>query len=233
MSQFLAKEINGKKFIIDDKETHHIADVFRYKIGDKIKIFDGKGNKFFAVITNLSKDKTEGEIVEKILAKKQKNLILLFSPVSKSETEDLLNKCAQIGVNTFVPVITERTEHDITKKWQTKKQRWETVLLSACKQSERACLPKIEDPIKFKQAIEKYSENSLIAYEDEKEKFLSDAIKNFKENINLFIGPVGGFSQKEITAARQNKIQTVSIGVNVMRAETAAIVACGIILEKP
>ncbi|MDR0291521.1 MAG: 16S rRNA (uracil(1498)-N(3))-methyltransferase [Elusimicrobium sp.] len=226
MPQYQA-EIAGGKFIIKGGEARHLTGVMRAKNGDGIKIFDGV-KKYSAVIESAGKTLVQGSITGEIPLKlPPKNLTLCFSPVGRTETEEILDKGAQLGVRAFLPVITKRTEHDVSKKWDSKNDRWRAVILAAVKQCETSLIPQILPPQKFENAL---AAGDIIAYEKETNTPLSKIISG-KKDIRIFIGPVGGFTEREIELALGRGAQTAALGVNIMRAETAALAAAAIALS--
>jgi 16S rRNA (uracil1498-N3)-methyltransferase len=224
-------------FFVDGDEAHHIIDVRREKVGNTVKIFDGQGNKYLAQISDMDKKakSVSGNIIEKINhSVSDIELTLCFAPVSRTSMETILDSCTQAGVRTFQPVITEFSDKKITDKWENKLKRWNTIVLSACKQCEVANIPTIKKPIDFDTALKTYSPG-IVAWESEKEQsvdsallfFATDNIKKF----SLFIGPEGGFSNKEISLAKNHDYKIASLGKQILKAETAAIVGSGIILR--
>jgi len=230
MPQYLAK-ITDKKFFIDGDEARHLSAVSRAQAGDVIKIFDGTGGQFEAKINLLNKKNIEGEILKILPVRVQKRkLTLCFAPVSRAALEEVLDKCTQTGVYAFQPVITERTEHDILKKLDNKIERWSSVILSAVKQCETPLIPKIYAPLKFADALKKYP-RGYFAYEKETQNALSLAALKEEKEISVFIGPVGGFTDGEARQAAQSGLKTITLGANIMRAETAAVAASVLLLQ--
>lgn len=230
MPQYLA-DIREDKFKILSEEAKHLVAATRAQTGDEINIFDGKGQQFKAVIEIAEKSFVSGKIIREITARPAAhNLTLCFAPVSKQALEEVLDKCTQLGVRAFQPVFTARTEHDILKRWENKKERWEQIILAAVKQCGVASIPALMDPVKFKDAFFKEDTN-IIAYEGEQSRKLSETIKTAGKDIKIFIGPVGGFTKEEVEFALSCGALTATLGANIMRAETAAIAAAAIIME--
>ena len=136
MPQYLA-DIKEKEFFIEGAEAHHLAGVARHKEGDEITVFDGKGKQYTARITRIQKDFVRGELLKQLTIKKSAiSLELCFAPTSRTTLEDVLDKCTQLGVMSFQPIWTARSEYDLSKKWEQKTERWNQIILSACKQSQ-------------------------------------------------------------------------------------------------
>ncbi|WP_424246022.1 16S rRNA (uracil1498-N3)-methyltransferase [Elusimicrobium posterum] len=230
MPQYLA-DIKENKFKIISEEAKHLVAAVRAKEGDEITIFDGKGAQYKAVIEIAEKQFVSGRITARISAKPARfDLTLCFAPVSKNALEEVLDKGTQLGVTCFIPVFTARTEHDILKRWENKKERWEQIIIAAVKQCGVPVIPVLREPAKFKEAFSKTDLN-IMAYEGEEKIKLSEVLKDAPKDIRIFIGPAGGFTPDEVDFARAQNARFATLGNNIMRAETAAIAAAAIIMQ--
>lgn len=231
MPQYLA-EIKNNTFSLSKEEARHLK-VARIHAGDEIKIFDGLGSKYLAKADIVTDKSASGTIIKEIpYTEPKREVILCFSAISRPATEDLLDKCTQAGVYAFQPVISARSDSDLLKKWETKKERWRHILVSACKQCERAKIPLILEPLPFEEAIISVMP-SLICYEDEQKTSILQGLEPVKKakSIGLFIGPEGGYTEQEIALAKIRKMTAVTLGNNILRAETAAVTACWAALQ--
>ena len=115
MPQYLA-DIKEKEFFILNEEARHLTRVARHQEGDEIRVFDGKGKQFTARITRVQKDFVRGDLLEPIPLKKSAlSLQLCFAPTSRNTLEEVLDKCTQLGVSSFQPISTRRSEYDLLK----------------------------------------------------------------------------------------------------------------------
>ena len=178
MPQYLA-DIKEKEFFIEGAEAHHLAGVARHKEGDEITVFDAKGKQYTARITRVQKDFVRGELLKRLTIKKSAiSLELCFAPTSRTTLEDVLDKCTQLGVTSFQPISTARSEYDLSKKWLDKVVRWQQIILSACKQCSRAEVPVLKAPLPFEKCVAQPDRPSLLAYEAEDKHTLSWSICN-------------------------------------------------------
>ena len=156
----------------------------------------------------------------------RRDIHLYFSAISRASVEDLLDKCTQAGVYAFRPVISARSDADLLKKWDTKKDRWQSILLAACKQCETPRIPIIHAPVDFKTALNTPMP-AIVCYEGETKNPIIEALGKIPSGpIAIFIGPEGGYSADEAKAFAAAKIIPVTLGANILRAETAALAAC-------
>ena len=232
MPQYLA-DIKEKEFFIEGPEAHHLSDVARHKEGDEITVFDGKGKQFFARITRVQKNFVRGELLRAIAIKKSAiSLELCFAPTSRGTLEDVLDKCTQLGVTSFQPIITARSEYDLSKKWEGKQERWNQIILSACKQCSRGQVPILKAPTSFEKCVAESDKPSLLAYEAEDTHTLAWGLEKLgaPASLRIYIGPAGGWTDEEVTVAAQYGVLPVTLGPHILRAETACISACAKLL---
>lgn len=230
------EEIKGSCVSISGKDAHHIVDVLRLKEGTSVILSDGKlvydaiiekiidNNKVNLIIENSQEQNVESPID-----------IILYQGMPKSDKmEFILQKNTEIGVKRFVPTLTEFSIVKLNDKNTVHKMnRWQKVVYEASKQSGRAVVPDVLMPIDFNNAVleSKNYDLSIIPYEKEMGTDIKDIEKLYKniKNIAVFIGPEGGFSEKEIDLAKNNGISPITLGPRILRTETAAIVVCSLL----
>lgn len=230
MDYFFSEEItkNQKFFTLKNDEAHHCINVLRKKIGDFIKIINGKGTVFTVKIVNIFKDACELEIIDYEDKEKLFNIHIAISPTKNIDRfEWFIEKSTEIGVDIITPIICKRSE-----RRNVKIERLEKLIVAAVKQSGRYYKPRINSLITFdKFLIQNKNDKSLklIAHcYDTPKKRLND-IKIDNNEVTILIGPEGDFSEEEIKFAIANDYISITLGENRLRTETAGIVACNII----
>ena len=211
-------------FIFDKEESKHIIKVLRKKESDILHVTNGLGFLFITEITIASDTRCTVKInsIEKQEAQKF-HLHLAVAPTKMNERyEWFLEKATEIGIQEITPIICEHSERKVIKT-----DRFQKILESAMKQSLHYYLPKLNEPISFKDFIkQKQSGQLFIAHcEETDKKSLKNELK-VNQDITILIGPEGDFSVKEIQLAIDNKFIPVSLGATRLRTETAAVVAC-------
>lgn len=212
--------------IRDADEIHHMRDVVRLRQGMDINIFDGTGNEYSGEIKKLSRDFAVIVIKSK---RENKNYfpfnVVLYQAIPKKNKMDLIvEKAVELGVDTIVPVITERTV-SLSKAgpWI---ERWSRIARAASKQCGRAKLALISEPTDFNKALIESGENDLVIFAalDKHAKSLKDILQRpVTGTVSVFVGPEGDFSQSEISMAKENNYSICSLGEFIFRVETAAI----------
>jgi len=187
-------------------------------------VTNGLGILFKTEITLASDSKCTVKIV--FIEKTEPSKYYLHLAVAPTKMNDryewFLEKATEIGVSEITPIICEHSERKIIKT-----ERFDKIIQSAMKQSNQMYLPKLNDPILFKDFIKiENNDTKFIAHcEENEKKSLKESLKP-KTNATILIGPEGDFSKKEIQMALDNKYLPISLGNTRLRTETAAIIAC-------
>jgi len=195
-------------------------------MGDEILATDGLGNKIVGSIIGIDKKSTLIEIIEKTpMPKNDWELSVAIAPTkNNARFEWFLEKATEIGIQQIYPFISQYSERKVLKK-----ERCEKILISAMKQSMQFYLPKLHPLSSLEEVIRLQSNGKkYLAYVQENEHLLKEEYTKGEDAI-IFIGPEGGFSQKEVELALSQGTSIVSIGKNRLRTETAGIVATLII----
>jgi 16S rRNA (uracil1498-N3)-methyltransferase len=214
-----------KSFSFDKEESRHIVRVLRKNTGDELLLTNGREQLFWATVV-LANDKKCVADISKWEARPKTwdyELHIAMAPTKMNDRfEWFLEKATEIGIDEITPLFCDHSERK-----QVKMERMEKVVIAAMKQSLKFKLPKINEPVKFKDFIvNKDWDLGLIAHcqEDDK-KHLQDLIRE-KKKIMILIGPEGDFSKREIEEAISLEISPISLGESRLRTETAGVVAC-------
>ena len=223
---------NDGRYYIRGADFNHIKNVLRMKIGDKFLIScDGKSD--LCQLETYEAEAAIAQIVEENYSDNELPIrIHLFQGLPKSDKMELIiQKCVELGVSDITPVEMSRCVVKLEEKKKSSKQtRWQAIAESAAKQSKRNVVPTVHSVIPFSQAIKSSSDIMIIPYENEDGMAATvSVLKDIKHNmtVGIFIGPEGGFDEKEIELARENSGRIISLGKRILRTETAAITAVG------
>ena len=230
------ENISTTNFIIDGSEVGHLSRVLRKQIGDKIQVFDGSGMVYSGKIQEVSVERIVCEIISFENMPARKVNLKLYQAVPKGDKFDwLVEKAVELGVSSICPLISERS---ILKDIGTAKiERWKRIALAAEKQSKQANCIEISEPIDFIKAVSSVNSGafSIIPWESEDSNSIESAFANINYtspiSVNVFIGPEGGFSIKEIDIAKSYGVTPVTLGKNILRSETAGLLASTLVLN--
>lgn len=216
--------INSSEFSFDKEESKHISKVLRKKEGDILFVTNGLGNLFHSEIILASEKKCTVKITKTETQKPTEFYThIAVAPTKMNERfEWFLEKSTEIGIHEITPIICDHSERKLIKT-----ERFDKIIQSAMKQSNQFYLPKLNEPISFKDFINKKNDGVLcIAHCEETNKTLLKEIARPKTKHTILIGPEGDFSTKEIELALKNDYIPISLGNTRLRTETAALVAC-------
>lgn len=226
--------ISESAVVITGKPVHQIRVVLRLGAGDRITVLDNMGWQYEIEIRKVGSTRVEGRIIAKSPADAEpRSKITLYQALLKgSNFEFVLQKCTEIGVSSFVPLICERC---VAGAPDSKMGRWTSIITEAAEQSKRGKLPVLQSPMSFTDACKSASGISLLPWEGEKVRGIGNMLRSHQKirndsAISIFVGPEGGFSTHEVEFARSCGIVPVSLGHRILRAETAGLVAATITL---
>ncbi|KAA1190419.1 16S rRNA (uracil(1498)-N(3))-methyltransferase [Pseudohalioglobus sediminis] len=223
----------GSRYDLEPGPSQHLARALRMQVGDLLTLFDGRGGEYRATIDAISKKQVtvltsahEARDVESPLS------IHLGIAVSRGDRMDwVVQKATELGVGAITPLLTERTEVRLSgERLARKVAHWQQVVVSACEQSGRNTVPRV--------ATLTASGDWLGSVDAEQKLVLHhrassvDAPAGRPATLALLIGPEGGLSDDEITAAEQAGFRSVSLGRRVLRTETAPIAALAILQSR-
>lgn len=228
MQQYFAKDA---KLTLDPSDIHHIKNVMRMKKEDLIRIvFDNA--IYICKLTNVNHD-FSFEVVDKITAKKGNlNITVAFSLIKEQKLNYLLQKATEVGANAFIPLNTKRSVVKIeTKKEKGKIERWTKICKEAAEQSNRADVPKMHNITELKSLCDGEFDLKLLCSLNENTKNIKKVLQKNNKCVRILLvtGPEGGFDPSEEKMLIKNGFQSVSLGDNVMRAETASVAAISMI----
>ena len=231
MELFYSNDIEGGICRLDKDESGHCAKVLRHRCGDEISVIDGCGALYKCRITC---DNPKG--VEAIVLTCEENwgghpytLHMAVCPTKNNDRyEWFAEKACEVGLDRISPVIGEHSERRIFKT-----PRLEKILVSAAKQSLKAAVPAVSEPVSVKEFIQESADTDalkLIAYCFEDERVPRRSIKEVLEgfdgtDIIVMIGPEGDFSKAEAEMALEHGFIPVHLGASRLRTETAALTA--------
>ena len=207
------------------EEFHHISHVFRHKKHDVIALVNGKGLKAKAAIKDITKKSLILEINELIhVQKPARKVACAFSLLKNKNDLLIVEKLTELGVSDLFPL---QTKNSVKLSKENTKDKMIKTAISAIKQCDNAWLPNIHDVMNLETVLAKIGESGytpFVASEMIPEQTLYSALSSPKD-VCIIIGPEGGFDTSEFALFNQRSIQQVSISINILRAETAAICA--------
>lgn len=213
--------LNQSVHVLSEEESKHACRVLRLKEGDEFAVLDGKGTEFTTRIIEANPKKCRIEILNtRTETAPSYSIHVAIAPTKNNDRiEWFLEKATEIGITEITLLLCKNNERK-----HTKEERLEKILISAMKQSKRLFLPKLNPLTPFKDFIDKHPKG-LIAHCYEGVKTTIE--RDFEVyDCPLLIGPEGDFTQQEVDLALKNGYNTLTLGENRLRTETAGLYAC-------
>ena len=250
------KIIENRIYILNKENNHHILNVMRKKIGDKIDIVDTINNNIYTakiinnnpleldILLTTSLDKNSDNNINNV----KLNITIYQAIAKKDRLEYLIEKGTELGIKKFKFVEFTRNVVKLNddKKKEHKIIRWTKIAESASKQSKQTFIPEIsiveniiQDITESKNQAEQNNQKmyTLLLYENEQDTILKKELskiflENTKQttiNINIIVGPEGGITEEEVLKFSNIGAKIITLGNNIFRTETAGLVLATII----
>jgi len=221
--------------IADPRELHHLLDVLRVKVGDRLECADGAGRAYAGAIRRCSRR----GIVMKISERSDEStpalrLTLAQALIRPERFEWVIQKATELGVEAITPLMTRRTIVRLaTGRLDHKLSRWQRIIREAAKQCGRATLPTIASPQELRAAVGSLDPQACVLMPT-----LATTAPSLNEELKarsgvkavvVLIGPEGDFTPEEVALAQRHGARPVSLGGLTLRSETAAIATLAIL----
>lgn len=226
-----SQQKQGNSIILTSDQDHYLRRVLRFRDNDEFVAMDGKGSCWLVKLTLCA-----GEIVKSLTENTELTtaVTLIVALPKGSGFEDIIRCTTELGVNTILPAISDRT---LLKPKENKLTRWRKIALEAVEQSERQNLPYIAEPMPirsiFEQMREKKAPKYIASERTSAPHLISFCEQIFQptppEEILIVTGCEGGWTSQELENAIASGFQEVSLGKRILRAITAPIMAMALI----
>jgi 16S rRNA (uracil1498-N3)-methyltransferase len=201
------------------EQAHYLGTVLRKRVGDRIRLFNGKGGEWAAEVISADRKSMQLSVMEQLRESTPvPDIRLLFATLRKHRTGTVLEKATELGVRTIQPVITARTQYP-----KLNLERAQSQIIEAAEQTERLDLPELCAPAALDAVFEE-GRGVLFADEAGDAPMALDALGTMSLPLDILIGPEGGFTEieRDMIRARMN-VCPVNLGPRILRADTAAI----------
>ncbi len=228
MELFFSDDICDSRVRLDQEESAHCVRVLRHRAGDEISVIDGRGTLYRCALEIADARGAEARVLsaEPGFGAHPYHLTMAVCPTKNIDRyEWFVEKATEIGVDVIAPVIGERSERKVLKT-----ERLRRLVLSATKQSLKAAMPEVAEPVTVRDFIAAAPADALklicYCFDDVERIPITDVLRRQKETrIVILIGPEGDFSPEEAALARERGWIPVQLGPSRLRTETAAVTA--------
>lgn len=211
--------------------AHYLSNVLRLQPGRLLIVFNGQGGEYRAELVSANRKTAVIQLSDFVEGDKESHLDCeLAIAVSKGDRMDwIVQKATELGVKKITPLLSERNELKLNKeRWQKKINHWGEIIISACEQSGRNILPKLDEQKSLPAFLDRCeAECKLVLHTAESTTSIDKISK--PQQVSLLIGPEGGLSDAEVDLAKQKNFLPCLFGPRVLRTETAPVTALSIV----
>ncbi len=225
--------IDGDEAVVTGPVARQLATVLRAASGDRIALLDDTGAEYFVTLSRVGPKEAAGAVTGRAAEGEPSSPpITLYQALLKADRfEQALQKCTELGVSRFVPIVTERCVRRVDAKWAANRYpRLRRIVTEAAEQSGRRRVPVLEAAVGLREACDAAEGVRLIPWEGERVTGIRAALEAagpgaLRGGVSVFVGPEGGLTEAEVAYAASRGVEPVSLGPRVLRSETAAMAA--------
>jgi 16S rRNA (uracil1498-N3)-methyltransferase len=211
----------GLAVMLEGGPANYLANVLRLGPGARVKLFDDVSGEWLAELIEAGRKRVALTVLDHLREREQvPDLWLLFAPIKRGRIDWLVEKATELGIARLMPVVTERTVVE-----RTRKERLFAHVVEAAEQCGRTALPRLDETTRLADLLGAWPAERILLFADEQGGMpLGYAARPGPAAI--LIGPEGGF-----TAGERGRIRAlpgarpVSLGPRILRADTAAVAA--------
>jgi 16S rRNA (uracil1498-N3)-methyltransferase len=219
-------------------EAEHLTRVLRLGVGDTVSVFDGRGHEFVARVIRADRRDARVQIVSRMdgaAAEPGVALTLVQAVLKGEKMDDIVRDAVMLGVTAVQPLVTTRAETTVAALTRgARPDRWRRVALASVKQSGRAVLPEIRQPLTLQTFLDEPPPALTLMLVEPGANAGAGPISELRglptpQDAAILVGPEGGWIEEEWTAARERGARLVTLGRRTLRADAAPIAAISVL----
>jgi 16S rRNA (uracil1498-N3)-methyltransferase len=219
----------GQEISLPKESAHYLLNVLRLRVDTPVILFNGQGGEYIAFLTSATKKIAQLQITEHQAIERDSTLQLtLVQAISRPEHINYtIQKAVELGVKRIVPVISERSPPLDQTKINKREQHWRKIIISACEQCGRNCLPQLSETMLLTDWLQKKLSLGLniVLSPDSNTSWKQIKVtpnEMSKNGVTILIGAEGGLTEMETQLAIKAGYQDIRLGARILRTETAA-----------
>jgi 16S rRNA (uracil1498-N3)-methyltransferase len=232
-----ALDVGDETVVLPKDEAEHLRRVLRLGVGDTVSVFDGRGHEFLARVTVALPRETRVQLMTRVETPPESGVpITLVQAVLKGDKMDeIVRDAVMLGIAAIQPLVTKRTETTVAALLRASRvERWRRVAVASVKQSRRAVLPDIRTPLSFDNHLDERSPGlRIMLVEPEAHVDVEPLAALRREPIPsdaaIWIGPEGGWDEREWSAARDRGVRLMSLGPRTLRADAVPVAVLSVL----
>ena len=239
MHRFYAPALDpgDETVVLPRDEGEHLTRVLRLGAGDTVALFDGRGHEFVGRVVSAVRRDVRVQIVSPVepAAESTVALTLAQAILKGDKMDEVIRDAVMLGAHAIQPVVTKRSETTVAAVMRgARVERWRRVALASAKQSRRAVLPEIRMPLAFDTTLGEPAAALRLMMVEPGTTASVEPISALQRtpapfDAMLFVGPEGGWTAEEWTAAEARGVRLVSLGPRTLRADAVPIAAISVL----
>ena len=223
--------------VLPREEAEHLTRVLRLTAGDTVAVFDGRGNEFLARVAATERRTVRVQILSRIdpPAEPAVSLTLVQAVLKGEKMDEIIRDAVMLGVAAIHPIVTARTEVTVAALTRgARLDRWRRIALASVKQSRRATLPEVRSPLRFEDFLEEPATSCTLMLVEPGTSAAGESIGSLRgeptpPDAAVLVGPEGGWTEEELTAAREHRVRLVTLGHRTLRADAVPVAAISVL----
>jgi 16S rRNA (uracil1498-N3)-methyltransferase len=233
---FVEQALGDDTVVVTGDDLHHLRDVLRLAPGDEIAVAGRDGRQGVARLTHVGRDEAVAEVLRELPTAFDPD-VTLIQGLSRGPKMDLvMQKVTEVGVRRIAPVVMRRSVVKLDPGERAgRADRWRKIVAEAAKQSQRATLPEVDEPVESARIADALAglDVVLVPWEESAGCGIGDALRQAgataASRVGVVIGPEGGMEAAEVERLVELGAVPVTLGPTILRTETAAIVAVALV----
>ena len=223
--------------LLPKDEAEHLTRVLRIGPGDTVAIFDGRGQEYLARVVTAERREVRLQLLSRLApaAEAAVPLTLVQAVIKGEKMDDVVRDAVMLGVAAIQPVVTARTEVTVAALGRAGRvDRWKRVALASVKQSRRAVLPDVRGPLTFETWLADPRPATTLMLVEPNAGIAADPLSILRDQpapleAVIMVGPEGGWTANECSAAREGGIRLVTLGHRTLRADAVPVAAISVL----
>jgi 16S rRNA (uracil1498-N3)-methyltransferase len=223
--------------VLPRDEAEHLTRVLRLGVGDSVSVFDGRGAEFLARIVGVERRDVRVQLTTRVqpAAEAAVPLTLVQTVLKSDKMDDIVRDAVMLGVNAIQAVVTTRSEITVAALLRgARVDRWKRVALASVKQSRRAVLPEIRTPLSFQHFLDEPQPALPLMLVEPSVEADAEPLSRLRDraapaDAAVIVGPEGGWTDEEWSAARARGVRLMTLGHRTLRADAVPVAAISVL----
>ncbi len=239
MHRFFAPSLDAgdETVVLPREEAEHLIRVLRLGVGDTVAVFDGRGHEFLARVASAVRRDVRVQLVSRVepAAESRVGLVLAQAVLKADKMDDVIRDAVMLGVSAIQPIVTKRSEATVAALMKgARVDRWRRIALASVKQSRRAVLPEVRMPQTLETMLDEPAATLRLMLVEPSASADADRVSVIQQvptpnDATLFVGPEGGWTEPEWSAAAARGVRLVTLGERTLRADAVPVAAISVL----